>query len=524
VKASRHTSKPLLALLAGLILTALIAPPALAVNYTISYSANSSQHQFGVVTGTVPNSGTYAAGTVITVASNSGSLARQGFSFAGWNTVADGSGTTYSPGLDVLTVNSTMTLYAKWTIPDAAHLIGNGGSLISISNPNSVANSTVCTTGNYRGITSDGTYIYYRTSNTGYICKVDLTGKLISVNAVTSLPTTDNLSLTYSNGCIFIRSDGAANANINCIDISDWSLTALTLSKNLLAGSGWLTGNLIDFPDGRIGAVGAPSAVVGSSGTNCPIDMYCKVLRLFNVIGKGKNVSFTDSEDITLADSVSGWPSDEHGIATDGTYLYEIMFGSGYKVWALRSGAASHIVFNGSGTGLCTSSTAVSGSLCPINSPINGSATTIMSNATFLGHNHLTNQYIMGDYEAMKFYLSGSAVPPAGPGSLPAAAAFNSFSLAGSVTSATYRQAIVITANMNAPGKVTFKLSGKAIPGCRNVATSGTSPNITATCSWRPAQHGYVALTATAVPLNSQIASATSAPFMVAVATRSGKR
>jgi hypothetical protein len=38
--------------------------------------------------------------------------------------------------------------------------------------------------------------------------------------------------------------------------------------------------------------------------------MNCKILKLFNVIGTGKSVTFTFSEDIVLADTESGWPGD----------------------------------------------------------------------------------------------------------------------------------------------------------------------------------------------------------------------
>ena len=44
---------------------------------------------------------------------------RTGYSFAGWNTMADGTGTAYQPGQKV-TIKSSLTLYAQWTY--------NGGS------------------------------------------------------------------------------------------------------------------------------------------------------------------------------------------------------------------------------------------------------------------------------------------------------------------------------------------------------------------------------------------------------------
>jgi len=50
----------------------------------------------------------------LTLASNTGSLARTGHTFTGWNTVADGSGTTYNGGDIFFMGDFDVTLYAEW--------------------------------------------------------------------------------------------------------------------------------------------------------------------------------------------------------------------------------------------------------------------------------------------------------------------------------------------------------------------------------------------------------------------------
>jgi uncharacterized repeat protein (TIGR02543 family) len=397
-------------------------PVANAANYTVTYNSNASQHQAGVVAGTVPNPGALPQGT-INLATNSGNLTRQGFTFAGWNTLSTGLGTNYLPGASY-NLTGNVTLYAKWDIPLSARLIGSGGSIVTVTNPNSIANGSICiTNGQTKGITSDGTNIFFRPAgNLGYICKVSPIGYVISVNnvggALATLPG-DSLDLTYAAGCIFVRYDGTAREQIYCIDISDWSITSRNLpsGKGLLAGGGWLTGNLIDFPDGRMGAVSAPnySLTPGTGAGQCPSLMSCKVLRLYRPTGTGKAVTFTFSEDIVLADEESGWPDDEHGIATDGTYLYEIKFSEGYKVYALQSGAPSYVVFDASKSGTCGANSGTSQTLCPINNPLTG-ATGALSNATYMGRIHGTNQYLIGDYTTAQFYISDNVAPPAGPG------------------------------------------------------------------------------------------------------------
>lgn len=424
----------------------LFAPSAFAVDYTLTYNANITQHQTGVISsGSVPNSAVYVENTTVTVSSNSGNLSRQGFAFAGWNTSANGSGTNYTAGSGTFSIVANTTLYAKWTIPISARLIGSTGTIFTFTNPNGYTNYTnICSSG-LSGITSDGTFVYFRSSlaaGVSVICKFNSDGTFVSSNPVASaggapaLSSIDvnNRDLTFSSGCIWLRFTGdTADSALYCISIADWTMRPIATpsGKGMFAGAVWLTGNLIDFPDGRIGAVSAGSTTLGQAGTSfggangtttitCPAAMYCKVLRLYKPSGTGASVSLAFSEDIVLADDgkdgTAGWPNDDHGIATDGTYLYQIKYNNGYKVWALARGAPSYMVFNGAGTGACGAGTGISNTQCPINNPMVGSSGA-MSNSTYFGHNHLTNQYIIGDYQSSKFYISGSYAPPAGPGS-----------------------------------------------------------------------------------------------------------
>ena len=82
------------------------------VKYHVTYEGN------GSTGGTVPTDATeYANDAEVTVLGNTGSLVKEGYTFAGWNTAADGSGTTYTAG-NKFHILHDMTLYAKWTICD----------------------------------------------------------------------------------------------------------------------------------------------------------------------------------------------------------------------------------------------------------------------------------------------------------------------------------------------------------------------------------------------------------------------
>lgn len=86
--------------------------PVVPTTYTVTYNGNTN------TSGSVPiyGSASYASGSQVTVLGNSGSqaLAKIGFTFVGWNTAANASGTSYSQG-DTFTINSNTTLYAQWT-------------------------------------------------------------------------------------------------------------------------------------------------------------------------------------------------------------------------------------------------------------------------------------------------------------------------------------------------------------------------------------------------------------------------
>lgn len=57
---------------------------------------------------------------------------RTGYSFTGWNTHADGTGTTYSPG-DTFQLTSAITLYAQWEAMSILHVV-SGDSAKTITN------------------------------------------------------------------------------------------------------------------------------------------------------------------------------------------------------------------------------------------------------------------------------------------------------------------------------------------------------------------------------------------------------
>jgi 6-phosphogluconolactonase len=136
--------------------------------FTVTYNGN------GNTFGSVPvDAANYEQGQNVTVLGNSGFLVKTGFAFSGWNTQADGLGTTY--GATFTMEAADVALYAKWApivqrFAYVANKLDNtisqyeilsGGSLTSMATPTIAAGTwpssvTVDPSGRYVYVANDG--------------------------------------------------------------------------------------------------------------------------------------------------------------------------------------------------------------------------------------------------------------------------------------------------------------------------------------------------------------------------------
>ncbi|QQE79540.1 InlB B-repeat-containing protein [Alicyclobacillus sp. SO9] len=94
--------------------------------HSLSYNGN------GNTGGSVPSGSDLAYNTTVTIPNNTGNLVRTGYTFVGWNTKANGSGTSYAAGSTLTIGTSNITLYAKWTANKyTVTFNSNGGSSIN---------------------------------------------------------------------------------------------------------------------------------------------------------------------------------------------------------------------------------------------------------------------------------------------------------------------------------------------------------------------------------------------------------
>ena len=274
----------------------------------------------------------------------------------------------------VMVFSSTSSAIA----PLAARLIGINDTLVNIQN----------FPGGIRGITTDGVKVYARSSNYGNsrIYETNFDGSGTTYHDVTNPPANVNVeqsNLAMSHGCIWASTP---SGDLYCIDTTTWSAhqIAVPAAYPLPTNQWWIYSNMTDLPDGRIARISAPTG----SGSS-----YTSTLRTYTVTGTGATATIAWSEDFILADT-QPWPSDDHGIASDGVYLYRISCcTSDYQSWSLVSGAPSPLVHS-----------------------YTYSVEDGLGNSTFITHDHIGSRYIVGDYDNARFYYTDSQHPGSGPG------------------------------------------------------------------------------------------------------------
>ncbi|WP_238919049.1 InlB B-repeat-containing protein, partial [Clostridium sp. YIM B02555] len=136
--------------------------------YNVMYNGN------GNTGGTVPTDSTsYTSGTIVTAASNSGNLVKTGYTFAGWNTAANGSGTDYAAGSGTFSIAANTTLYAKWTPVPTTYTVtyngnGNTGGTVPTDSTSYTSGQTVTAAANSGNLVKTGyTFAGWNTAANG---------------------------------------------------------------------------------------------------------------------------------------------------------------------------------------------------------------------------------------------------------------------------------------------------------------------------------------------------------------------
>lgn len=133
----------------------------------------------GSTGGSVPtDAGSYKVGVSVSVYGNVNSLTKTGYDFGGWNTAADGSGTTYAAG-ETFEISKTTTLYAKWLPQYTIALDSSSYSLTLNRTHQSVV--TLVYSDNTRQTVTSG--VYFTSDNSG-IASVDSSSGLVTAKGL----------------------------------------------------------------------------------------------------------------------------------------------------------------------------------------------------------------------------------------------------------------------------------------------------------------------------------------------------
>ncbi len=272
--------------------------------YTVTYDAN------GATSGMPPAPQAKTHDMVLTLATNSGNLAKTASTFAGWNTAADGNGTSYAEGASY-TANASATLYAKWTTSSMAYTItffaGTGGA-ISGTTPQTLVSGGICSP--VMAIPETGYSFVNWTSNLG----TTYTNISITVGPVTDNQTwTANfvknaspgqllkLTLNASYRNIKTPDSGLDRYSITCIaqlpDSFDMSSVGDSTEVSLDFGDYSFTGTIGEAFKSRFDPIKGGNAVFKSSSETVTVRL--KKDKKLTVVISGKNTKGTNVLDIS---------------------------------------------------------------------------------------------------------------------------------------------------------------------------------------------------------------------------------
>ena len=183
---------------------------------TVTYNANSAS------TGSVPTDATaYTQNQSATAANNSGTLAKSGYTFAGWNTANDGTGTSYAAGSgSIAMAGGNVTLYAKWTPAPTITLADTLGAVnttygTASATPTSFHVSGSALTGNLTVAPPSG-YEVSLSSGSDYTTSLSITasGTLSSTQVFVRLAATAGVAGSPYSGTITVSGGGASSQTI----------------------------------------------------------------------------------------------------------------------------------------------------------------------------------------------------------------------------------------------------------------------------------------------------------------------
>jgi uncharacterized repeat protein (TIGR02543 family) len=331
--------------------------------YSITYNSNTAG------SGSVPTDSTiYDGGETATVLGNTGTLAKTNYRFNGWNTAANGSGTSYSGGQTFTMPSADVTLYAQWSAVYTVTYNGNSNTTGSVpTDSNNYDNGQTVTV-----LSNSGTLTKTSKKFNGWNTKADGTGTSYAVGATFTMGSANvtlyavwatPYTITYNAN----TGSGTVPTDSNTYATGDSFTTAadtgaLTKSVNVL--SGWNTaadGSGTDY------ALGDSSGIMGAAN----FTLYAQWTPYYTITYDGNTPTTgsvpTDSTKYFTGDAITvasnsgsltktsrtfvGWNTNSSGTGTDyavgSTYTVASSNITLYAKWV--SGTVYTVTYNGNG-------------------------------------------------------------------------------------------------------------------------------------------------------------------------------
>ena len=317
--------------------------------YNITYDGN------GSTAGTVPATQTGVTGKNFAVTGNTGVLVRTGYTFAGWNTAQNGTGTSYSAGSTILMPNGGTTLYAMWT-PSGVTLTydANGGTaapIAEVRNAGSIANLS--------SVTPTRTGYTFLRWNTLANPVIGVTpGTNYNSGASFTMPSTATTLYAVwqaSSGSLAYDLNGSSSAAISTQNGSQGSTTTVSSTLPVLAGFNFAGWNTAQNGSGTAYAAGSTYTFTSGAVTVyaqwVPATLYSLNYNSNGATGGPGATSAYAGQQITLSTNYptrtgytcNGWAATPTGAALSSPYT---MPASNTTLYAVCAANNYHVTYN----------------------------------------------------------------------------------------------------------------------------------------------------------------------------------
>ena len=201
--------------------------------------------------GSAPGTVGHTSGSTVTVLGNTGSLVLTNETFFGWNTAANGSGTSYAPAATFTMPGTAVTLYAQWTTVTAISPTSGsvaGGTPITITG----TNFTGATGATINGVAVTSFVVVNPTTITA-IAPAGVTGAAKNVVVTTPTGSATGTGLYTYFATVTFNNNGGSGSMANQTASVATALTANTFTRTLYYFANWNTaadGSGTSYADG----------------------------------------------------------------------------------------------------------------------------------------------------------------------------------------------------------------------------------------------------------------------------------